>query len=133
MIQRDYILRLIADFAEFLARLLNLRKEELPAAYDEAVAKMEQLYGMSFAEFLAMDNEQLLRSDWPVSGQLADSLADIFQQMAIMATQVEQYAHRAALLQKALYLYMQAESKDRSFKFERIVAINQIKEQLGVE
>jgi hypothetical protein len=133
MIQRDYILRLIADFAEFLGRLLHLTKDEIPKAYDEAVAKIEQLYGMPFVDFLAIDNHRLLKTDWPISAELADALAEYLQQMAKMATQIERHEHYEALLLKALYLYTQAEEKERSFKFERVVAINQIKELLGMD
>lgn len=133
MLQRDYILRLIAEFAEFLAKLLKLSKENLPEALEQAKQKIADLYGVTFDDFLDMDNDKLLKPEWPIQADFADKLGEFLFETGKMAAGQNDLALRENLLLKALHLFQQAEQSDKSYSFDRVVAIGQIKEMLGLE
>ncbi|MFT3738628.1 MAG: hypothetical protein QM786_07700 [Breznakibacter sp.] len=133
MIRRDYILRLVADLAEFLAKLLKLSRENLPEAIEQAKQRVCDLYEMSFDEFLNMDDDKLVKPDWPLQTGLADKLGEFLFEMGKMAADQNDFELREKLFLKALYLFQQAELADKSYSFDRIVTIGQIKGMLGTE
>ncbi len=66
MLRRDYISRMIEEFARFLAAIAGLRRE---GKFDEALKKIDEVY-----EGMIGMNAQLIRS--VSSGQLLDLLQD---------------------------------------------------------
>jgi plasmid maintenance system antidote protein VapI len=132
MIQRDYILRLIADLAEFIGKLLKLSKGEVPKVFDEITSKIESLYGIDFEVFMKMENESLLKNDWSVTSGIADRLAEFFTVSAKIALDNQRYDVNDNFLRKALYLYNLSESTSKTYSFERVQAIQDIKDKLGL-
>lgn len=133
MIQRDYMLRLIADLAEFIAKLLKLSKDEVPQAYDEVVLKMEELYGVDFDCFVNMESEALLKTDWSMNSGIADQLGDFMMIAAKVAMDNQKIEVYDNLLRKALYLFELSESVSKTYSFDRTISIQQIKEMLGID
>jgi hypothetical protein len=133
MIQRDYILRLMADLANFIAKLISLHRPGFPEAYRQAVAKIEEIYGLPFDKFLLMENRLLIKDEWPQMPELCDGLAELFLHTATLATEQNELAVNQTLLQKALFLLSEAEHHGKTYSFNRMVAINDIKNKLGVD
>jgi len=132
MIQRDYILRLIADLAEFIAKLLKLSNGDAPKALEEVTRKIEDLYKVDIEVFMNMSNDQLLKSDWSITSGMADKLADFLAVSANIALTNQRFDLNDNLLRKALYLYELSESQSKTYSYDRVLAIEQIRQKLGV-
>lgn len=132
MIQRDYILRLIADLAEFIARLLKLSNNDAPQALEEVIRKIEGLYGIDIELFAVMDNDKLLKPDWSIASGMADKLADFLTVSANIALTNQRFDLNENFLRKALYLYELSESQSKTFFYDRVLAIEQIRQKLGI-
>lgn len=132
MIQRDYILRLIADLAEFIARLLKLSNNDAPQALEEVIRKIEGLYGIDIESFAVMDNDKLLKPDWSIASGMADKLADFLTVSANIALTNQRFDLNENFLRKALYLYELSESQSKTFFYDRVLAIEQIRQKLGI-
>lgn len=81
MIQRDYILRIIQDLVKFIARLLNLLKEEdIEKAYDHVVRKTEKLTEKGYEAFQQLSEEELaaMLNEKEVNAQYLDTLGQFF-------------------------------------------------------
>ena len=132
MIQRDYILRLIADLAEFIAKLLKLSNNDAPQALEEVIRKIEGLYGIDIESFMVMDNDKLLKPDWLIASGMADKLADFLTVSANIALTNQRFDLNENFLRKALYLYELSESQSKTFFYDRVLAIEQIRQKLGI-
>ena len=134
MIQRDYILRMLADLAEAMAKILHLKNDhDTEPAFDEAVKKIEDLYKMRLDHFLALPSDELLNPEWNINTGMADQIGEFLTITGELAGDVKKYDVKECLLIKALWLLQQAELKSNTFSFNRTVLINKLKNELGVE
>ncbi|PZX20429.1 hypothetical protein LX69_00428 [Breznakibacter xylanolyticus] len=130
MIQKDYILRLLADLAEALARLLKIQQPH--QAFDEMTRTLESVYKMTLDEFLNLPDNELQQPDWPASSGIADSMGEFLNTAADIAHQHHRHDIAENLKLKALHLLSEAEAQSSTYSFNRMVIINRIKEELGI-
>lgn len=134
MIQRDYILRILADLAEAMAKILHLKNDhDTERAWDEAVKEIEDLYKMGFDSFLALPSNELLKPEWNINTGMADQVGELLTITGELAADVKKYDVKECLLLKALWLLLQADLNSNTFSFNRTVLINKLKNELGVD
>ena len=138
MIERDYIMRMLQQFFEALAKLIQ-RKKELQGEYpdyseiQEGYNKIyEQFFHKPASYFYEADKEtildDLLKEDY--------SERDILTKMMMVAELlyndgfIKELTEKSDLLEKALYLLDYIENKSNTYSWERIQKMVDIKKEL---
>jgi hypothetical protein len=133
MIQRDYILRMIEEMGKFLSRLLKLRKEGNSQKGFQAFEDfLKTHFKHSSDDFLA---EGLLLSMEHLKEPLnnyPDELGQLFYSGAGMALEIDQRSKAQILFQLAWEAFRLAEKNSKTYRFERMVEMNAIREQLAL-
>ncbi len=134
MIQRDYILRMIADLAEAMAKILHLKNNrDTEKAWDEAVKKIEDLYQMPWDRFITIHSDELMLPQWNSNTEMADLAGEFLSITSDLADDIKKYELKECLQIKALWLLQQAEIESNTYSFNRMVLINKLKNELGVD
>lgn len=134
MIQRDYILRMLADLAEAMAKILHLKNSRnTETAWDEAVKKIEDLYEMPLDRFLTIHSDELMLPQWNSNTEMADLAGEFLSITGDLAGDLKKFETKACLQNNALQLLLQAELESKTYSFNRTVLINKLKNDLGVE
>lgn len=128
MLQRDYLMRLIREFAEALELLLNKKdrdrqREEMRTMYDRYVGPYE-FYHTGAIEDVMQSFEQ-----FPEEERLdrMEMLAELYYAEADMQTG----PMREMLLDKALTMFSFIDSHSRTYSIERRAKIGDIKIKLA--
>ncbi len=133
MIQRDYILRMIEEIGKFLSHLLRLRKKDLSQkGFQEFEAFIKVQFRQSVADFMAKGLEASLSDLKEPLLAYPDELGQLFYSGAGLALETEERAKASMLLQLAWEAYREAERNSKTYRFERIVEMNAIRDQLGL-
>lgn len=133
MIRKDYILRLLADMAKFIAQLLKMYTEkDAQKGYHEAVKKIEELFGLDFSSFLEQPTDRLLEHEAISNSSWVDLTGELLQITGNFAGDLNLTSEKTILLRKALFLLEYNEQNSKSFSFQRLTLINQVKDQLGI-
>lgn len=126
MLQRDYIMRLLREFAEALELLL---KKDVRKQRDE-IAKMYDQYVGPHAFFHAASIDDIMRSmeRWPEGERLQrmEMLAELLHVEAGLTTGPA----RTAMLEKALALFGFIDRHDRTFDMTRLNKMADIRNRL---
>lgn len=127
MLERDYIMRLIREFAEALELL---KKKDLRKQKDEIRRMYDQYVGSYTFYFTATVGEVMQSMEQFPAGQRLqrmEMLAELYYAEAGMHSQ----PFRTMLLEKALALFSFIDRHDRTFSFDRLGKISRIKAQLA--
>ena len=119
MIQRDFILRQVQQFAQVLAEVLFQKRQNLFELAEQTLAEgIQELLSLELVEVLQLDRDALLAlcttDDW-FSGDKAVALADLVHEEGSIAAD-----------ERALWLYEAALASDAAVPFnihERIAAL----------
>ncbi|MFO8000455.1 MAG: hypothetical protein R6U46_04365 [Marinilabilia sp.] len=133
MIQRDYILRMIEEIGRFLAKISGLRDDHLnEKGLNEFFEFMEGHFGLK-AEDIHPDNlaavEEKLRSSFD---NFPDELGQLCLSGAEMAEIVDQRTRAQTLYMLAWEAYQSAENEAQTFRFDRIVEMNTVRDRLAL-
>ena len=127
MIERDFIMRMLQEFLEAIAKVIH-RKSVLKGEYpdyseiQESYNKMyNQFFRMPASYFYETDKETILNN--LMQEEYCES--DMFAKMQIIAELLYQdglikkgFAEKSDLLEKALYLFDYIESKGNTYSWE---------------
>ncbi len=131
MLKRDYILALIENFFNALARLIEQRKS---GKTEDSLALIEKCYAS-----LHLDKEQRLNADLELLAERLNSdekPALLFLEILAGLLMEEYYVtagNEKKLLSRALELYQYVDLRDRTFSFERREKIEWIRSMLDNE
>ncbi|MEO0471793.1 MAG: hypothetical protein AAF206_19365 [Bacteroidota bacterium] len=125
MMQRDYILRMIEEAAQMVARLMGLRKQK---QYDEALQQIEDNYRAFFkldrqTLHLTEDNQlpDLLVNEYELPEEMLGILADFLREEGEILYHQAKWEESSRAFHKALYLleYLNETNKE-VYDFSRI-------------
>ena len=139
MIERDFIMRMLQQFFEALAKLIHhksLLKGEYPD-YSEIQERYNKMYDQFFHKqanyFYETDEEtildNLLKEGYSERDMLAkmQMIAELLYQDGLIKKDV---LEKCNLLEKALYLFDYIESKSNTYSWERSQKIEDIKKAI---
>ncbi|MCU4166414.1 hypothetical protein [Carboxylicivirga caseinilyticus] len=138
MYRRDYILRIIEQIAQFIARLLKLQQEEkIDQAYDFLVNHSDRVTGFKYDVFLKMSLEEF--EQHLDKNEINDAYLDTLGQYLLISADVclrlkkdEEAIHQ---LEMARFCFTEAEQRFQSFSFNRQIEIekmNQLMLRAGI-
>jgi hypothetical protein len=124
MVERDYILRILQEFFQAIAKVVR-RKEE-SGDFAEAEARFDEMYRQFFRrertyyfdtekEIIAEDIEDETISERDAIGKI-QMLAELLYQDALIRKTAPE---RIDLLEKALYLFRYLDANSKTFSWER--------------
>ena len=125
MLQRDYILRMIEEAAQMVARLMGLRKQK---RFDEALQQIEDNYRAFFkldrqTLHLTEDNllPEMLINEYELPAEMLGILADFLREEGEILYQQAKWEESSRAFHKALYLleYVNDQNKE-VYDFSRI-------------
>ena len=133
MIQRDYILRMIEEIGNFLAKLSGYKNENLhKKGLEEFLEFTETHFGLTSEDFqpdhLDAAKEKLKDS----LEHYPDELGQLCLSGAEMAEDADQRAQAQTLYMLAWDALQHAEHSTGSFRFDRMVEMNSIRDKLGL-
>lgn len=138
MYQRDFILRIIEQIAQFIAKLLKLQEEEnADKAYDFLINQSSKVVGLSYDEFLKMSLEDFKQrlQEKDITDNYLDTLGRYFMTSADVCLQVKKDEEAIHHLELARFCFMEAEQRFQSFSFNRQVdleKLNQLSIRVGL-
>lgn len=128
MLERDYIMRLVREFAEALELLLgkkdiDMQREEMRAMYGQYVGPYE------FYHTAAIEDVMESFGEFPEEERLSrmEMLAELYYAEAGMVSGPT----RDMLLQKALSLFGFIDSHDRTYSLDRMAKMGDIRRRLA--
>ncbi len=123
MYQKDYMLRLIEQFGEFLAIILSYIKK---GNYKKASVTIQNTYrellNKEAAEFLNLPNSELieiLETKHQFNHQQLEILGELFYAEAEMRKLKEEIPESKSLYQKALIIFEYLDKEQKIFSVER--------------
>ena len=138
MYQRDFILRLIEQIAQFIARLLKLQQEEkLDVAYDFLVNQATKVTGVSYHEFLKMSIDDFKKHlvEKTITASYLDTLGRYFSASGELCLGMKKDEEAIHHLEMAVFCFSEAEHRFSTFSFNRQVDIeklNQLRLRAGL-
>lgn len=133
MIQRDYILRMIEEIGNFLAKLSGFKNENLhEKGLEEFLDFMETHFGMTSDDFYpgnVSSLEEKLSSSF-------ENFPDEVGQLCISGAELAENADHRSRAQ-TLYLLawdalQYAENETQTFRFDRMVEMNAVRDKLAL-
>ncbi len=111
MIQRDYFMRMIEQFAQALATILSSRKKGNWREMEQNISAVcEKMLGVDYAMFRHIESEQLielLRSGEFIDSAKAYVLASLFYEQADALSRRREQERASALFLKSATLYLE--------------------------
>ncbi len=133
MIQRDFILRMIEEMGKFLSSLLKLRKEGNSQKGFQAFEDfLKTHFKYSSDDFVADGLTLTLEHLKEPLNSYPDELGQLFYSGAGLALEVNQRSRAQVLFQLAWEAYRLAEKNSKTYRFDRMVEMNAIREQLAL-
>ena len=124
MVERDYIMRLVQDFANMLAKLLRFKVEEpdMTQVQERFNDMYRQFFRRTAVYFYEMDKEdiieELAKDELSKSEQCAmiQMLSELLYQDGLIKKDVSE---KCMLLEKALFLFSYLEQNSGTFSWDR--------------
>lgn len=133
MIQRDYILRLIEEMGKFLNHLFKLQKRGLiHKSFDEFEAFIKTHFGRSIDDLMAKGEEIIPEKLKEPMEKYPDELGQLLFSGSQIAIEIDERAKGQFLMQLAWEAYIRAEKNSKTFRFNRAVEMNAIRDQLAL-
>lgn len=128
MIQQDYFMRLLREFAEALELLLHKKDhdrqmEEMQAMYSRYIGPSSEFFHTSSIDDV-MSSFERFREDERI-GRM-EMLADLYYAEASITTAPS----RNILLERALAIYLHVDANGRTYSAERLNKIDDIRRQI---
>ena len=132
MIERDYIMRILQDFFNAIAKMMRLNVDDTDTSHIQE--RFNDMYKQFFRrpaayfyetekEFLLNNPEQEGRSEQDTLARV-QMLSELLYQDGLIKKQIPE---KCMLLEKALYLLEYQNRNSRTFSWERNEKINEIK------
>ena len=132
MFQKDYILRLIEEISKVLEKALKLKNNnDFDSAKQVLNNAYENLLKIKKQDFLHIPNQkliELLQNTFDMDIKKIELLSKLLTEDANLETD---YASKIKLSEKALFLLEHISETDKTFSFERINQIKQLKDNLS--
>ncbi len=133
MFQRDYILRMIEEMGKFLSRLIGLRKQGFSKkGLQELDVFLKAHFQQSTDDLLARGYVLSLKHLEKSMESYPDELGQLLFSGAEMALANNERSKAQVLYQIAWEAYRLAEKNGKTYRFDRMVEMNAIREQLAL-
>jgi hypothetical protein len=130
MYQKDYILRMIEEIGRFLAGLKSKRIDE--EGFNDFLEFISTHFGID-PEDLNLENISLLEEKLKSSmEEYPDELGQLLMNGGEVASDAGRRDVTEVLYLLAWTSYMKAEKESGTYRFERVVEMNGLKEKLGL-
>ena len=133
MMQRDYILRMIEEMGKFLSRLIGLRKQDLT---EKGLQELDDFLTAHFKystdDLMAQGFVLSLKKLEKPMESYPDELGQLLFTGAEMALDHHERSKAQVLFQLASAAYRLAEKNGKTYRFNRMVEMNAIREQLAL-
>ena len=130
MYQKDYILRMIEEIGRFLAGLKA--KENNEEGFNDFLGFISNHFGIE-SEDLCLENISLLEEKLKDAMQeYPDELGQLLMNGGEVASDADRRDLTEVLFLLAWSSYMKAEKESGTYRFERVVEMNGLKEKLGL-
>jgi hypothetical protein len=133
MIQKDYILRMIEEIGRFLAKVSGMKDNRTEGkGFEEFLSFISVHFGIS-GEDLKLENMELLEEKLKIAfDQYPDDLGQLFSEGAELARDMKKGAVAEVLYLIAWTAFRKAENDSQTYRFERLVEMNAIREKLAL-
>lgn len=131
MYKRDFILRIIEQIAQFIARMLNLiqddKKEE---AYDFMVKHASKVVDVTYNEFLKLGVDGFMDKikSKEINSDYLDTLGKYFMTCAELCLKMEKDEEAIHHLELSRSCFQEAVDRFQTFSFNRQVDLDQLKQ-----
>ena len=128
MLQRDYIMRLIAEFFKTLERLLHKRE---PEKRREALEDMYRQYVGDYSFFHTADIDSIMHEMERFAADERIYRLEMLAELLYVDADLSPYPFNQDLLQKALILFRYIDANGRTYSLQRLQKIADIEKRLS--
>lgn len=128
MLQRDYIMRLIAEFFKALERLLEKRE---PEQRREALQDMYRQYVGDYSFFHTADIDEIMHNMERYEADQRIHRLEMLAELLYVDADLTPYPQNQMLLEKSLTLFRYIDDHGRTYSAERMLKIADIQKKLS--